>query len=626
MVNQLPQGLVGDFQLLFLQAMALYLLLGQVALCNLQLFLSGVAGKLNNFHPVQERGRNGAAVVGSGDKEDLGKVIGNLQKVVPEAVVLLRVQHLQQGRGGVPPEVMAQLINFVQQQQGVGAPRLPDGPDNPPRHRGDIGFAVAPDIRFVPDASQGHPHIPAAHGFGDGAGNGGFPHAGRSHQTNDLPFNLRRKFAHRQGFQYPLLHLGEAVVLLVQKTPRLGNINFVLGADVPGEVQHRIQVGANHRPLLGAAGHLRELIQLLKELPLRFRRQVQGQNPLPVKVQLLVGAFRLPQLLGDYLHLLPQIILPLVLIHLLPDLLLDVLLQAENLVFLLQQADDSLHPLHDAGFFQNLLLFLIVQLDVAGDIFRKIKGILRIHHVQDQLPRHFGNQVAVLTEEVLGRPHQRPAVGTAGDAQPGGVILHNAGKEGLGLGDGEEAGPVLSFHQHPEGLRLDADDLTGLRHHPHLIKLLLSRIIGRKVLLGHQEDFPVAVDGLVEGQHRFFPPHVKVENHIGEEHQPPKSQHRHFLRQYQIRNLALGLLGAGRHFSSHFFLLIHMGTNHLSGPARDAAHPKKGGAYPAATGPVFCGAGSRLCRKPSSSVFAGPKHLRSGPLALHPTCPDSPCL
>ncbi|MPM47184.1 hypothetical protein SDC9_93892 [bioreactor metagenome] len=36
--------------------------------------------------------------------------------MVPEGVVLLGIQHLQQGGGRVAPEVVAQLVDFVQQQ------------------------------------------------------------------------------------------------------------------------------------------------------------------------------------------------------------------------------------------------------------------------------------------------------------------------------------------------------------------------------------------------------------------------------------------------------------------------------------------------------------------------------
>jgi hypothetical protein len=73
------------------------LLRDQVGQPDLDLLGVGVAGKLEHLHPVAERGRDGVQGVGGGQEEHLREVESHAQVVVHEAVVLGRVQHLQQG-------------------------------------------------------------------------------------------------------------------------------------------------------------------------------------------------------------------------------------------------------------------------------------------------------------------------------------------------------------------------------------------------------------------------------------------------------------------------------------------------------------------------------------------------
>ena len=74
--------------------MFLHLLWQQVILGDLQLFLIGIAGKLNDLHPVQQRPGDRIQRVGRGNEHHLRKVQRNFQEVIPEGVVLLAVQRL----------------------------------------------------------------------------------------------------------------------------------------------------------------------------------------------------------------------------------------------------------------------------------------------------------------------------------------------------------------------------------------------------------------------------------------------------------------------------------------------------------------------------------------------------
>ena len=90
-------GVVADAQLGLFQAVLLQLLGQQVLLGDLQLFLIGIAAQLDDLHPVQQGTGDGVQGVGGGDEHHPAQVHRHLQEVIPEGMILLTVQHLQQG-------------------------------------------------------------------------------------------------------------------------------------------------------------------------------------------------------------------------------------------------------------------------------------------------------------------------------------------------------------------------------------------------------------------------------------------------------------------------------------------------------------------------------------------------
>ena len=63
---------------------------------NPALLLFGVAGQFDHLQTVDKRLRNGIHGVGRGDERHLGQVKGQIQIVVHEVGVLLRIKHFQQ--------------------------------------------------------------------------------------------------------------------------------------------------------------------------------------------------------------------------------------------------------------------------------------------------------------------------------------------------------------------------------------------------------------------------------------------------------------------------------------------------------------------------------------------------
>ena len=111
--------------------------------------------------------------------------------MIPESVVLLAVQHLQQRRGRVAPVISAELVDLIQHQQRVHGAAATDALYDTSRHGADIGLAVAADIRFIPHAAKRDSVQLAVQCLGNRQSNRGLAHARRAHKADDLPLPLR---------------------------------------------------------------------------------------------------------------------------------------------------------------------------------------------------------------------------------------------------------------------------------------------------------------------------------------------------------------------------------------------------------------------------------------------------
>ncbi len=167
------------------QAVRLHLASDEVALGDVDFLVLDVAGELDHLHAVAQRGRHRAPIVGGGNKQHLREVEGQVQVMVGEAVVLLRVEHLQQRGGRVAAIVLAKLINLVEQDHRVGGADAPQLLDDPAGLRADVGAAEAPQLGFVAHAAKAHAHEAAAEGAGDALAQAGLAHAGRANKRQD---------------------------------------------------------------------------------------------------------------------------------------------------------------------------------------------------------------------------------------------------------------------------------------------------------------------------------------------------------------------------------------------------------------------------------------------------------
>ena len=126
----------------------------EVALRDAELLVLRVAGELDDVHAVEQRAGNRVERVRGADEEHLREVERQVEVVVAEVPVLLRVEHLEHRARRVAAEVGAHLVDLVDQQHRIERLGVAQRADDRPRHRADVGAPVAADLGLVAHAAD----------------------------------------------------------------------------------------------------------------------------------------------------------------------------------------------------------------------------------------------------------------------------------------------------------------------------------------------------------------------------------------------------------------------------------------------------------------------------------------
>ncbi|OPZ86875.1 MAG: hypothetical protein BWY76_00743 [bacterium ADurb.Bin429] len=366
----------------------------QVAFGDLQLFHFGVAGQADDFHAVLQRRRDGLQHVRGADEEHLGEVERNLQVVIAEGEVLRRVEHFQQRRRGVAAEIHAQLVHFVQHEDGIIRPRATDALDDTAGQRPDVGAPMAADFRLVAHRPQRDADELPLHSAGDGLSQRGFSHARRADETEDGPLHVRLQLAHRQVIENAVLHPLQVVVILIENRLRFQDVEAVLRTLFPGQLEDPFHVGAGDRifrrrgidgiqPIHLARGDLtrflgeRRRFQLLAQV-LHFGAQT---------------ALHLAQLALDGLHLLAQHVFALRFFHLRLHRLLNTAADFQDFDLAVEQFGEAAQAGANLIELQQFLPLVQLQVQRGGDDIRQVAGIAHAIGEDQQIVRQIGRQI-----------------------------------------------------------------------------------------------------------------------------------------------------------------------------------------------------------------------------------------
>ena len=165
----------------------------------MELLVDRVAGELDHLHPVAQRRRDRVEDVRGGDEDDLGEVEVEIEVVIAERVVLGRIEDLEHRAGRVAAEVGAHLVDLVDHEDRVAGAGVAQRPDDRPRHRADVGAAVAADLGLVADAADRDPLEAAPERPRDRAPEAGLADAGRARRSRGSGRSTRAGACGRRG-------------------------------------------------------------------------------------------------------------------------------------------------------------------------------------------------------------------------------------------------------------------------------------------------------------------------------------------------------------------------------------------------------------------------------------------
>ena len=494
--------------------------------CNHQFLFIGIRTKFNDLHPVQQRSGNRVQRICRGNKHHIGQIKGNLQIVVPVGVILLRIQNLQQGGTGISAVVRTHFINFVQQQHRIGTSCLGHGRHNSAGHGTHIGFAMAPDVRFIMDAAQRNPsHFPVQTS-GNRIGNAGLADTGRTYQAQNLGWHFRCHLPNGDGFQDSLLDLFQAKMVVFQNLFCRSNIHPLFGLLVPGKIQHRIQIVAKNGPLGRSEGLLLQTIHIFQQLLFQFLTQMQIFNTLDVvfKFRRLVC---FPQLILKNLDLLTDIVIPLVLIQCRAGLLLNIRFQAEHLHLLAEQTESRFQPFHRVQLAQHFGLVRKVNSRILGNGIRNEACIFTSHHPKLNCLGRMLRHLQIQSIQGYGLPAQ-----SMGTDIIGGLCrrnrLYQALQIRLALLQLCDLSAAYAGNQNAQILPLGLQHLLDLGHRSDGVQIFQFGVIHQQIFLGNQKQGLVCLHRRFQSTHGFLTAHIKMDRLLRENGQPAKSQNRHF--------------------------------------------------------------------------------------------------
>ena len=253
----------------------------------------------------------------------------------------------------------AELVDLVEHHHAVARAGLADRLDDVAGQRADVGAPVAADLGLVVHAAEADAHELAVHGAGDRLAERGLADAGRPDEAQDRRLALRRELAHREILDDAPLDLVQAVMILVEDAPRLGDVDRRLLRQRPGQLDQPVEIGAHHAVLGRGLRHALQPAQLLARLLLDLLRHARLGDRLAQLGDLLrLALLALAELALDGGHLLAQQHLALALVERGLGLPADLLRQPQHLDALGEQPRDLVHARRDVDRLEDLLLLL----------------------------------------------------------------------------------------------------------------------------------------------------------------------------------------------------------------------------------------------------------------------------
>mmetsp|Transcript_108233 Transcript_108233/g.231082 ORF Transcript_108233/g.231082 Transcript_108233/m.231082 type:complete len:500 (+) Transcript_108233:594-2093(+) len=188
----------------------------QVILSNAELLLEVVAREADDLHAVEQGPWDRVRDISSAHKKNTAAVHRYVEIVIQEGAVLRGVQEFQQRRCRVALMSTTDLVDLIDEHQGVVRLNLLEALDDFPWHRSDVGPPVALDLCHIVETSDAKAVELAAQGLCNGSADRRLANAGRANEAENLALHGPTQDANRYELQDPLLHIVEPVMVPIE--------------------------------------------------------------------------------------------------------------------------------------------------------------------------------------------------------------------------------------------------------------------------------------------------------------------------------------------------------------------------------------------------------------------------
>ena len=381
---------------------------------------------------------------------------------------------------------------------------------------------MAANLSLVAHAAQRHTHEVAVRRLGDRLAERCLTDARRSDQAQNRSFYFADTLLHGEILEDAFLHLLEAEVIGLENLFGVTNVVLGLGALLPRNRQHPVEVVAHDRCFGGHWAHGAEFLDLRHGLLARFLGQLRLLDALFELGGFVLAVLALAEFLLNRLHLLVQIVLALRLLHLPLDAVADALLHLEHVDFRLHVGVDFFQPLGDRFGLKQRLLVRDLELQVRGNRIGELARVLDLVERHQDLGRNFLVELDVLLELAHHRARERFGFARLDDA-----LVHRF-RGGLEIvfvvGETGDAGALNAFHQHLHGAIGKLQKLQNSADGADRMDIAGLRIVLGRVLLRDQQDLLAATHHFFQRPNGLLASHEQRNNHVRKHNDVTKRQ------------------------------------------------------------------------------------------------------
>ena len=468
----------------------------QVTLGDLQLLRRGVARQADDFEAITQRGLDGIEPVRRGDEQHLREVKRQVEVVIGEGVVLLGIQHFEQRGGRITPEVRANLVDLVQQDDRIARLDAAQRLDDATRHGSHVGPPMATDLRFIAQATQRDAGKLTAQSVRHALAERRLADPGRADEAQQRSFDILLQLDDRDEVEQPLLDLLQSEMLLVQDSLRRRQIDGVFAGLVPRQSENPIEIGSRDGVFRDHRRHLRKPLDFLERNLADFLGQRRLLDLLTEIVRLRRHRVSFAQLTLDGADLFAQEKVALALRHRAGDVVLNLGTQRGDFELAIQQRLEAIETLFDIHRLDQLLALVEAQVEIPSDQVGEIAAGIGV----DGRDLDLVGQSRVELDDLLKLPVRVPGQRGRLDGIRTDLLQHLDLRAKIRLLRFvfDNPHPPQALDQHPDGVVRELQHLQHTRAAAVLMQVIRERQGDIRLLLEHEREQAISLHDVID--------------------------------------------------------------------------------------------------------------------------------